>query len=197
MKQQSSNPFNTDFWNNRYQKNETGWDLRGISPPLKSIIDSLADKSMNILIPGCGNAYEASYLFEKGFENVTLLDISTLAFNGVPETIPQSWKVVGDFFTHQGAYDVILEQTFFCAINPELRESLANKVFNLLKPNGIYTGVLFNKDFGNPQPPFGGSIEEYLGYFQPLLNINKLELCTNSILPRQGTELLFEFQKTI
>jgi hypothetical protein len=42
----------------------TGWDLGLVSPQLK-IIDTLKDKDIAILIPGCGNTYEAAYLLEQ------------------------------------------------------------------------------------------------------------------------------------
>src|SRR5690348_13298301 len=64
------------FWYNRYLNNETGWDMKQVSPPLKAYIDSLENKNLKILITGCSNAYEAEYLLEKGFKKVTLVDFS-------------------------------------------------------------------------------------------------------------------------
>ena len=46
---------------------QLGWDLGEVSPPIKSYIDTLEDKNIRILIPGCGNTYEAEYLLEQGF----------------------------------------------------------------------------------------------------------------------------------
>ena len=34
------------------------------------------DKTASILIPGCGNAYEAEYLLANGFKNITIIDIA-------------------------------------------------------------------------------------------------------------------------
>lgn len=64
------------YWNNRYLNKETGWDLRQVSPPLKAYIHQIEDKNIAILIPGCGNAYEAHYLAELGFTNITVIDIA-------------------------------------------------------------------------------------------------------------------------
>jgi hypothetical protein len=44
--------------------------------PIKNYIDTLKDKDIAILIPGCGNTYEAAYLLEQGFTNVTVIDIA-------------------------------------------------------------------------------------------------------------------------
>ena len=64
------------YWDTRWKNGQTGWDLKTISPPIKQFIDSLTDKNLRILIPGCGSAYEAEYLLQNGFNNVTVIDIS-------------------------------------------------------------------------------------------------------------------------
>lgn len=185
------------FWNERYLNRETGWDINQVSPPLKHYIDSIHDKSMAILIPGCGNAYEAEYLIENAFLNVTVLDISSVLVNKLKDkfTGKKINIIQADFFTHQGKYDLILEQTFFCALNPSLRHDYVKKMHNLLNENGRLAGVLFNKDFGNDHPPYGGSKEEYLKLFSPFFQILTMEDCYNSIPPRAGSELFIELEK--
>ena len=113
-----------DFWNNRYKNKETGWDIGYASTPLKNYIDQLENKEIRILIPGCGNAYEAEYLHLKGFNNVFLLDIAPMALQQFSERVPDFPKkhlIQENFFEHQGNYNLILEQTFFCAIKPKLQ----------------------------------------------------------------------------
>ncbi len=51
------------YWKYRYQQKQTGWDIGFASTPLVTYFDHLNDKDIKILIPGCGNAYEAEYLF--------------------------------------------------------------------------------------------------------------------------------------
>jgi methyl halide transferase len=75
----------SQYWDNRYLNNETGWDMNQVSPPLKGYIDSLENKDLKILIPGCGNAYEAEYLLEKGFKNITLIDFSKVVTDKLRE----------------------------------------------------------------------------------------------------------------
>ena len=65
-----------EYWENQYINNRTVWDIGYISPPLKEYFDQINDKNIKILIPGCGNAYEADYLIHNGFKNVFLLDWS-------------------------------------------------------------------------------------------------------------------------
>ncbi len=185
------------FWNARYQNNETGWDLKKVSPPLKDYIDSQTDKNLTILIPGCGNAYEAEYLLNKGFQHVTLIDIAPSLVNRLKEKFAgKPIKVIcEDFFTHSNNYDLILEQTFFCAIDRSLRKQYVDKCFNLLNPNGKLAGLLFNREFEKAGPPYGGSAEEYRGLFESKFNLKQFGLCMNSIPPRQGSELFIELEK--
>lgn len=187
-----------DFWNERYVNQQMGWDIGYPSTPLKEFIDTLEDKSMRILIPGCGNAYEAEYLHEQGFENVFVIDIAPLALEGFKERaphFPEDHLFCGDFFEHEGQYDLILEQTFFCALNPELRSEYAKKMHLLLAPKGKLVGVMFCFELTEKGPPFGGSVEEYKGYFGELFEIASMKPCENSIKPRQGNELWVELIK--
>jgi SAM-dependent methyltransferase len=186
------------YWNNQYNANTTGWDLGEVSPPLKAYIDQLTNKSLRILIPGCGNTYEAEYLLQQGFTNVTVIDISpTLVVNlkNKFEGNSNIKIVLGDFFTHTGEYDFILEQTFFCAINPTLRTSYVTKMKELLSANGKLAGVLFSKKFEKQGPPFGGSKCEYKSLFENDFDLKILEDCYNSVYKRKDTELFIIISK--
>src|ERR1035437_4689238 len=102
------NKFNKDFWTERYLNNETGWDLGAPSTPLKEYIDQLNNKNLNILIPGAGNAYEAEYLFNKGFKNITVIDISIEPLKNIQKRLPDFPKenlINDDFFEHTKQYD--------------------------------------------------------------------------------------------
>ena len=186
-----------DYWNNRYEAEQTGWDLKAVSPPLKAYIDQLTDKNISILIPGCGSGYEAEYLAKQGFQNITVVDFAPLAVEKMKGNLTDYQQIniiCQDFFTHTGEYDLILEQTFFCSLNPPLRTKYVQKMSELLTTKGKLVGLLFNIKFPN-NPPFGGSQEEYLDLFSDAFNINILELCYNSVKPRQGSELFFNFSK--
>ena len=184
-----------DYWNNRYEAEQTGWDLNIISPPLKVYIDQLTDKNINILIPGCGSGYEAEYLAKQGFKNVTVIDFAPLVVEKMKINFADYQQIniiCQDFFTHAGEYDLILEQTFFCAIEPLLRPKYVIKMAELLKPLGTLAGLFFTMQFPN-NPPFGGNKEEYEKLFSEQFSIKILESCHNSVKPRMGNELFFVF----
>lgn len=180
------------YWESRYLKGETGWDIGEISTPLLEFFNSLQDKSIHILIPGCGNAHEAAYLHSLGFKNVYLLDFAQsplLYFQKMNPNFPKAHLLHQDFFEHQGSYDLIIEQTFFCAIDPILRKKYVKHTSSLLTQKGNLVGLLFNCQFENEGPPFGGSQDEYESLFLPFFSFEKLESCHNSITARRGREL--------
>ena len=134
----------SNFWEQRYANNNTGWDLNTVSPPLKHYIDTLTNKSLFILIPGCGNAYEAEYLHNKGFENVFIVDLAEhplLEFSKRVPDFPKSHILHLDFFNLTQKFNLIFEQTFFCALHPEQRLHYAHHTSKLLNSNGclLYT----------------------------------------------------------
>lgn len=187
------------YWNNRYLNNTAAWDMGRVSPPLQYIFDSLDDKHLALLIPGAGNAYEAGYLFEKGFTNIHIIDIAEEPIKQLRSLYgsnPHIHLYHGDFFTHQGSYDIIIEQTFFCALPPSMRSDYVKTMHRLLKPNGTLQGVLFDKMF-EESPPFGGSAAEYRSLFSPYFDIEKLDACLLSIPKRMGTELIFRFRRKV
>ena len=188
---------NAEYWDKRYQNNETTWDLSEVSPPIKDYIDTISNKNMKILIPGCGNAYEAEYLLNKGFTNVTLIDISEILVNKLQKKFTEKpiRVLLNNFFDHVDKYDIIIEQTFFCAIHPSLRKQYSEKCFSLLNQNGKVAGLLFNTTFENDEPPFGGTKEEYKKLFEPLFTLKQFETCKNSIQPRAGRELFIELER--
>jgi thiopurine S-methyltransferase len=67
------------FWEQQYLNKRTAWDIGYPSPPIIEYVDQLKDKTLKILIPGAGNAWEVEYLWKKGFVNVYLLDFSKTA----------------------------------------------------------------------------------------------------------------------
>ena len=190
---------NKDYWEERYQKNTLGWDIGGISTPLKEYINQLRSRDLKILIPGAGRGYEAEYLFRKGFHSVYVLDIAAQPLQDLKRRIPdfpEDQLLLGNFFELEGqSFDLILEQTFFCALLPAQREAYAKKMSELLTEKGTLAGLLFDFPLTEKGPPFGGSYGEYQALFSRFFTIKKLERATNSIPPRQGTELFFIFEK--
>lgn len=182
-----------EYWNQRYLNNASQWDLGAVSPPLKAYFDQLSNKDISILIPGAGNSYEAIYLLEQGFTNITVIDIAPAVIQSLKEKYPNQTAIQfieADFFRWEGHYDLIVEQTFFCALNPDLREKYVAKMATLLSENGKLAGLLFNRAFEGG-PPFGGEQASYQQLFEKYFQLERMAPCYNSVAPRAGTELFF------
>lgn len=202
-----------NYWQKRYENGEIGWDAGGITTPIKDFVDNMlesgAGRDLRILVPGAGSGYEAAYLWQQGFSNVYICDWAEDAierFKKNAPDFPQHQILRGDFFELQGQYDMILEQTFFCALPPSLRPAYAQKCSELLDcptdmpdPDfawkGRLVGVMFGITFPFEGPPFGGGKEEYIGYFEPYFDILTMENCYNSIKPRENAELWVVLKK--
>ena len=162
----------------------------------------MENKDLKILIPGAGNAYEAEYLFKEGFENVYVMDISEIPLNAFKERnpeFPEEQLIKENFFEHDGIYDLILEQTFFCSFLPlsETRSNYGKQMNALLNEGGKLVGLWFDLPLitDTDKRPFGGTREEYLTYLSPYFETQIFEKCYNSIKPRAGNELFGIFRK--
>jgi len=187
-----------NYWATRYKENNISWDIGEISTPIKEYIDQLEDKSLKILIPGSGNSYEAEYLHLQGFKNVFVIDLSLEPLKNLKKRtpdFPEEHLLQKDFFDLNMQFDLILEQTFFCALDINLRKKYVEKMNELLETKGKLVGLFFNFELTKSGPPFGGNQQEYKDLFQPYFEILKLEKCYNSITPRSGSELFFIFKK--
>lgn len=189
------------FWQDCYNQNQTGWDLGSVSPPLKAYCDKLTNKAIRILIAGAGNAQEARYLHKLGFTNVYVLDIvpSVLdAFAKANPTFNPKHLICHDFFdVHSlglNKFQLIIEQTFLCAIDPARRSEYIRQMHRLLADNGRLVGVLFDCEFEH-SPPFGGNLAEYQTLFKAYFDTHVMARCYNSVKPRVGRELFINLVK--
>ena len=191
------NDLDEDYWSERYQEGQTGWDIGYASPQLIDFATTFP-KDARILIPGAGNAYEAEALWKMGYVNVYVADLTTEPLqalqNRVPD-FPSSQLIHNNFFEVEDQFDLILEQTFFCALDPSLRSDYASHMFKILAPGGKLGGLLFNFPLMETGPPFGGSEAEYRALFEQKFTLLNLHTSTQSIEPRNGKEFFFELEK--
>lgn len=138
---------NKSFWDNRYKDNNIAWDIGCVSTPLKAYFDQLKNKDLKILIPGGGNSYEAEYLHNSGFVNVYVVDILSIPLNGLQQRLPDfpsDHFIHSNFFDLEMTFDLIIEQTFFCALEKSLRSKYVSKTNALLNKNGKIVGLFFD-----------------------------------------------------
>lgn len=185
------------YWDERYVQGTIPWDIGYASPAIKRYFEKV-DKKAKILIPGAGKAYEAAWLMEQGFTTVYVCDWAEHAIAYLIEKVPDFPKehlIVGDFFKLEDQFDYIIEQTFFCALDPSMREAYTQKMHELLKPGGKLVGLLFASYFEKDGPPFGGTKDAYLQLFTPYFKVLHMDITPHSIPPRMGNELFFETER--
>jgi SAM-dependent methyltransferase len=162
----SRDPLAPAFWDERFERDFTPWDLKGVPQALRAFVarDSVP---RSVLIPGCGNGYELVCMLDAGWD-VTAIDFSPVAASRARGVVGR-WAaqvVEADFFTWQPPQplDLIYERAFLCAMPPAMWPQVAARWAQLLAPGGQLAGFFF---FGtSPKgPPFGiarAALEELL-----------------------------------
>jgi methyl halide transferase len=192
------------YWQNRYENARTGWDIGYASPILTQYFDQLANKNLKILVAGAGNGHEVAYLWKNGFKNVYLLDWAEAPLQNFKKKYPEfpdNQLLCQNFFLLEETFDLMIEQTFFCAIDWDLRPKYAQKAAQILRKSqdsevsGKLVGILFNDDnLNGAEPPFGGTKEEYWEYFEPYFDAKHFEIAHSSINPRANRELFINLK---
>lgn len=190
-----------EFWAGRYQAGETRWDHGEASPGLVDFLKTQSYRPGMVLVPGCGRGHDARALAKAGFD-VVGLDV-------VPQAVEEARKLAqadglvsirfeqGNFFdlppSLRGPYDWFFEHTFFCAIDPVLRDRYVETAAGLIKPGGHLLGVFYHIQ-PETGPPFGTTREELLERFTSMFSL-QYECVPRSYESRKGKELLMLWRK--
>jgi hypothetical protein len=148
-------PDSPTFWDERFERGFTPWDQAGVPAGFQRFAARHPDAA--VLIPGCGNAWEALWLAREG-RRVQAIDFSPAAVAAARAQLGQYEAVVelADFFTWQpaGAPDWIYERAFLCALPLARRGDYAQRMADLLPPGALLAGYFFLG--ATPKgPPFG------------------------------------------
>jgi methyl halide transferase len=196
------------FWAELYRTGDTGWDQGGPSPGLVDFLKEQSDApdpvlpcTGRVLVPGCGHGHDARALAAADFE-VLGLDVVEYAVSEATrladkEDLNNLRFERADFLDlptpFRGPYDVIFENTFFCAIDPEQRERYVETAADLLRPAGFLLGVFYNIQ-PETGPPFGATRDELIERFETRFRL-VLDRVPRSIARREGKELLMLWRR--
>jgi methyl halide transferase len=192
-----------EFWEEKYLSEQTPWDLGQPNPAfVKLLKDNIFLKPCKILIPGCGKGYDAIAASKLGYD-VTALDFSSKAISIAEETARkenlQIKFLIKDIFeldnSFNKSFDAVYDYTFSCAINPDKRNELSEKVFDLLISSGKFISILFPVEKKEGGPPFSMDPSDFYRIFS-----KKFQLCLSnknidSVEPRRGREVLHIYLK--
>lgn len=156
IKPPEQRPEHPDFWCKRFGEGTTPWDAGKVPNALADFI-ARQPAPLNTLIPGCGSAWEAVHLAERGWP-VTALDFSPAAVARARAVLGSAAVdlVCADFFTFTPAapYQLIYERAFLCALPRKLWADWGRRVAELLPSGGRLAGFFFLCE--QPKgPPFG------------------------------------------
>ena len=188
--------YSQEDWQRHYDEDDLGWDLGHVAPPFVDLLESNAIFPCKTLVPGCGRGHEVIFLAENGFD-LTAVDYSIGAVNHLNSVILErklNIKVLNlDFFeldsTHDCLYDLLIEQTFFCAISPSQRPLYAKTVARILKKGGMIAGLFYHtRQEGGP--PFNTTRQDIIKHFSGLFELRELTQAKNSAEKRKGKEWL-------
>lgn len=165
-------------WEELYQAGDTHWDKGEASPGLEDwLARKKGDFSGTVLVPGCGFGHDVRAWGRAGFE-VTGMDVAPSAVEGATkQTPPELGNVrfaLGNFFDGPGdnaPFDFIFEHTFFCAIDPSMREEYVTRLLEWLKPGGHFLAIHYLLPKDEEGPPFGTDVEEVKDHFSPHLEL--------------------------
>lgn len=187
----------TKNWEQAYQSGETPWDKGRASPVLEDYLKE-HHLSGNGLVLGCGLGHDVRLLASYGYR-VTGMDISRTAIDRAEafDQVGEERYCQGDFFNLDGLFpqpfDWVFEHTFFCAIEPKLRETYVENLRRLLVPKGLLLGIFF-LELGEDEAANAGSSQSVTAESGPPFKIRREALmpyfeahfdCLNTYLPQR------------
>ena len=188
--------YSREDWQGHYESNDLGWDLGQVAPPFVKLWEEEKLSAGKALVPGCGRGHEVIFLAENGFE-VTAIDFSKGAVTYLERALKErslSGRVLHqDFFcldnSHDDVYDLVLEQTFFCAIAPRQRQDYVRNVTRILKPGGMLVGLFYHTD-KEGGPPYNTTRADIKVNFAKNFKIHELDKTSLSAEQRKDKEWL-------
>ena len=134
LKPAHQRPETPDFWDKRFAEGVTPWSQGGVPVELEAFAAGQAGQPRT-LIPGCGHAWEAGFLANRGWQ-VTALDFSPAAIDKAREILGD-WPgelLCADFFNFAPAapYDIVYERAFLCALPRKLWPGYGPRLAELL-----------------------------------------------------------------
>lgn len=190
---------NPEFWQEKYIANNIPWDTKTTTPALINSIDHSESKKIAIL--GCGYSKDSIFLAKKS-HSVYAIDFAIKPIeylNNIKkrEALDTLFPVHLDIFNLSSKYirffDIVIEYTCFCAIEPQRRSEYVKLVSKILNDNGQFIALFFpttKKENQVKGPPFYVDLDETLLMFKNNFNIIKINKSPDSIKPRRGYETL-------
>jgi len=145
----------SEYWQGRFLSSDTPWELGHPSVVVLEALQELARRGVElrgkrVLSPGCGTGSDALELVQRG-AHVVAVDWSPVAIEKIRSRFQRLCPVVGGLEVEAGDFfvidprpvDIVVEHTFFCAIDPSARGRYVERVSSWLMPGGYLVGNFF------------------------------------------------------
>ncbi len=190
------------FWSKLYAEGQDGWELGRAAPPLAHWVaeHSAEVTGKRALVVGSGRGHEARLLARAG-AHVVGVDYVPVAVHearalAAAENLTVDFRE-RDFFALRldlERYELIVEHTLFCAIEPHRRGEYAQVIADVLVPGGLFVALFWLH--GRPGgPPFSTTNEEIDQLFGPSFEVLTRMTPSNSVATRMGQELLMTMRR--
>lgn len=187
-------PSQAAFWEHLYRDDAAGWELGRATPPLASYFAKYSPRGSRVLVVGCGRGHEARMLAGHGAQVVAidLAERAITAARGLDAGTGVAYRVHDLFVPLAERFDMVVEHTCFCAIEPARRDEYVERVADALVDGGALVGLFF--DHGRPGgPPYTTDADELTRRFTRRFHVASLVRAEDSVLVRAGQELLGRF----
>lgn len=174
------------YWSARYREGETAWDLGGPCPVLVALLDTPhAPPKGRVAFPGCGRGHDVAHWRARGYD---AFGFDFAVRSDDPPIEPLDIFELGA--RHPRKFDVVVEYTCYCAIDPARRAEYAASLRAALRPGGTLVALLFPVEVRPGGPPFGIDEAEITDVLGAGLELVHLETPATSVRPRLGRERL-------
>ena len=185
------------FWEDIYrQKKSPGWDLGRPTPVFTQWLKENPGRGQSVCVLGAGNGHDAVAFAKRGYV-VTAVDFAPAAVQKLQRKAKRSkvsMEILGqDMFAlreeKRHSFDLVLEYTTYCAIDPRRRDEYVSLIVDLLKPEGRLIALFFPMD-QDPAigPPFGVRYPEVRERFGHHFHFAREEWPNHSVKTRRFRE---------
>jgi thiopurine S-methyltransferase len=193
-----SEPDRPDFWKQLYADGRDRWELGAAAPPLAARLrGAMAAGSLapgRVIVPGCGRGHEVLLLAELGFDATGLDFVDEVLIPARAEAerrglvasfVAGDWFAAADRPGWAGSFDLVVEHTCFCAIDPGRRDEYVDVASALLRPGGRLLGLLWNCGAAGG-PPWDTAPDDMRRIFGRRFTVDVLEPAEGSVSQRRG-----------
>lgn len=187
----------SEDWAQRYATRDTPWDLGDAHPEIVARIAAglvpASASSARAWVPGCGRGHDALALARAGWR-VSAMDFADATQGDLNLRLAEFGGrfLLGDVLESalEERFDLVLDHTFFCALDPRLRARWGAAIGRSLAPAGRVCALVFpvGKPASEGGPPYGCSTQDLQAALGPEFRAQLDEPCLHRAQKRSWAE---------